>query len=402
MKKAPIGPAILVTAAFIGPGTVFTASLAGANFGFALLWALIFSTIATIILQSMTARLALVTGNGLGENINQSLKKPISRFIGFSLIIAAIIIGNAAYQGGNISGASIGLSGAFPAYKDYSSLFPALIGIIAFVVLWHGRYRLIEKALLVLVLLMSSAFVITVIIVKPDFYEIFNAIIFPKLPEGSVLTAIALIGTTVVPYNLFLHASSLCQKGQSIDNLADAKKDIVISISIGGLISMCILSTAATVFFSKQIVIHTAADLAPALQPLFGDYATLLMSLGLFSAGISSAITAPLAAAFALGGLFNLKNDLKSKYFKCIWIFILLLGVLVALSGYKPVSIIWFAQVANGFLLPLIVVYLLWIMNTRILKQHKNNFIQNTLGALVLLVTILLSGRSLLSAFGLL
>jgi len=398
--KAQFGPAILVTSAFIGPGTVFTASLAGANFGYALLWALIFSTLATIILQSMTARLALVTGKGLGENINQTLKHPVSRFIGFSLVIIAIIIGNAAYQGGNISGASIGLAGALPSFEDYRIIYPLIIGTIAFTILSFGRYQLIEKTLIILVLFMSFAFVITVILVKPDFSEIFYAIFNPKLPEGSILTVIALIGTTVVPYNLFLHASSVRQKWQSVDDLQAARKDVVISVSIGGLISMCILSTAATAFFSKQISIQSAVDLAPALQPLFGDYATILMSLGLFSAGISSAITAPLAAAFALSGLFNLKSEISSKKFKSIWMFILLLGVMVASSGYKPVSIIWFAQVANGLLLPLVTIYLLWVMNSKLLKQYKNNKIQNSLGGLVLLVTLLLSGRSLLNAFG--
>ena len=402
MIKVQFGPAILVTAAFIGPGTVFTASLAGANFGYALIWALVFSTIATIILQSMTARLALVTGQGLGENIRESLKHPISRYIGFLLIISAIIIGNAAYQGGNLSGASIGIIGALPFLADDSNILPLVIGTIAFVILYSGQYKLIEKSLIILVLLMSSAFVLTIFIVNPDYSKILSSILFPKLPEGSLLTAIALIGTTVVPYNLFLHASSINQKWHSIDDLSLAKRDIVASVSIGGLISVCILSTAATAFFSKQVSIQSASDLAPALQPLFGDYATLLMGVGLFSAGISSAITAPLAAAFALSGLLNLKSDLSSKTFKSIWLLILVLGVTVASSGYKPVSIIWFAQVANGLLLPLVTVYLLWVMNSTLLKQYKNNLIQNILGGLVLLVTLLLSGRSLLSAFGLL
>jgi len=124
------------------------------------------------------------------------------------------------------------------------------------------------------------------------------------------------------------------------------------------------------------------------------------MAIGLFAAGISSAVTAPLAAAFALSGILDLNRELDSRSFKIIWISILLIGVIIASSGYQPVSVILFAQVANGILLPVITIFLLWIMNSSILGQYRNSLLQNILGAIVLLVTLLLSGRSLLSAFG--
>ncbi len=126
------------------------------------------------------------------------------------------------------------------------------------------------------------------------------------------------------------------------------------------------------------------------------------MATGLFAAGISSAVTAPLAAAFTLSGVLNLNKQLSSTSFKAIWLTILVMGVAVASSGYKPISIIWFAQVANGLLLPIVTLFLLWVMNTERLGKFKNSRIQNILGLMVLLVTLLLSGRSLMSAFGLL
>lgn len=410
MKLPKIGPAFLVTAAFIGPGTVITASIAGANFGFSLLWALLFSVIATLILQEMAARLGLVTQQGLGENISQSITQPLLKRLAILLVVSAIVIGNAAYQGGNLSGAALGLTGIINRLLDTqatASLWPIVIGFVAFLLLWSGKYKVIEKVLIILVAIMSFSFLATLVLSNPSYSSILAGMFTPSIPSGSTLTIIALIGTTVVPYNLFLHSSSVAEKWRKESDLPIVRRDLYLSISLGGLISMAILSTAATAFFGQQTQIQSTADLAPALRPIFGSWSEVMMALGLFSAGISSAITAPLAAAFALSGLFrdpmeSHRSALSGTQFKMIWIIILVLGVFAASSGLRPVSIIWFAQVANGILLPIITIFLIWIMNQPRLGKQRNNKIQNVLGVSVLLVTLMLSGRSLMSAFGLL
>ncbi|MCW8998697.1 MAG: Nramp family divalent metal transporter [Kangiellaceae bacterium] len=405
MKFNQIGPAVLVTAAFIGPGTVITASLAGTNFGYALIWALVFSVVATIILQEMTARLGIITGQGLGESIRATFTNPALKAGSILLVVSAVVIGNAAYQSGNISGASLGLNGMFNSISGVSddsfNYWPIVIGFIAFILLWTGSYKIIEKALIGLVLLMSLSFLTTFIMTNPDLSELFQGALIPSIPDGATLSVIALIGTTVVPYNLFLHSASVAKKWRSPADLAHARKDLYLSIPVGGLISNAILSTAASAFFGKQISIQSAADLAPALEPLFGSAAKYFMAIGLFAAGISSAVTAPLASAYALSGILGLSNDLHKLPFKLIWISILVIGVVVSSLGYKPVSIIWFAQVANGILLPVVCIFLLWIMNSKILGSYKNGLTQNILGALVLTTSITLSARSLMLAFGL-
>ena len=400
MKTPKIGPAFLVTAAFVGPGTVITSTLAGANFGFALLWALLFAVFATLILQEMAARLALVTGQGLGENLRSFVANPVLKKLLILLVVAAIVIGNGAYQGGNIAGAALALNAHHTLTFEQLDLWPFIIGLLAFILLFTGSYKLIEKALIVLVGFMSLAFVMTMVMVNPDFTALFKGMFIPSLPSGATLTVIALIGTTVVPYNLFLHASSVCQKWQGVEHLSDVRKDLFISIPIGGLLSVAIVSTAATAFFGSQLQIQSAADIAPALEPLFGDWATWFLSAGLFSAGISSAVTAPLAAAFALSGVLGWQNDIKDKRFKLIWIVILVLGIVPAMTGFRPTQIIWFAQVANGLLLPAMAVFLVFLMNHSSLGEHKNSNKQNIMAGLVVLITLLLSGRSLLSAFG--
>jgi Mn2+/Fe2+ NRAMP family transporter len=404
IKLPQIFPAVLVTAAFICPGTVITATMAGANFGFSLLWALVFSVFATIILQEMAARLGVVTQQGLGENIRAACTNPLSKYLSIFLVVGAIVVGNAAYQGGNLSGASLGLIQLFGDQQLFglTSIWPLVIGIVAFSILVTGSYQLIEKALIFLVGVMSISFLASFFIIDLPIGEFFSGLLIPSLPTGATLTVIALIGTTVVPYNLFLHSASASRKWKKVEQLADARKDLYFAIPLGGLISIAIVSTAASAFFGQQVQISNAADIAPALEPIFGDLSATFIAVGLFSAGISSAVTAPLAAAFALSGILNLNKELNAWSFKVIWFVILLLGVGISSLGYKPMAVIWFAQVANGILLPLIALFLLWMMNSHVIDEQRNNWRQNALASIVVAITLMLSARSLMSAFGLL
>lgn len=401
--RPQLGPATLVAAAFIGPGTVVTASLAGANYGYALLWALVFSVIATIILQEMAARLGVVTQQGLGENIRSAIQQPLLRWCTVALVLGAVVVGNSVYQGGNLTGASLGIaglseSGWFPALP--SQLVPLLLGIVAAGLLWIGSYKVLERALIALVVTMSIAFVVTFVLTDPDWSALLNGLVIPSIPTGGLLTVVALIGTTVVPYNLFLHASTAAEKWQSPEQLQEVKRDLYFSIPLGGLISIAIVATAASAFFGTAATIEGAADLAVGLQPLFGDAATAFMAIGLFAAGLSSALTAPLASAYALSGVLGYERNLKGLPFRLTWLAILAIGVGIASLGIRPVSVIWFAQVANGLLLPLMAGFLLWMCNRSVLGQWRNSWQQNTLGSLVLLVACGLGGRSLSSAFG--
>ena len=200
-----IGPGALVAAAFIGPGTVTASTLAGANFGYALLWALLFATLATIVLQEMSARLGLVTAMGLGENLRELLSKSVFKWPLFILIIAALYMGNAAYEAGNLSGAALGIQAIIGETEGVYRLSVFVISSLAALLLWFGSYKRIEKTLIGLVLVMALAFIGTFIKVGPDVVALFKGLMTPKVPEGSLMIVIALIGTTIVPYNLFLH-----------------------------------------------------------------------------------------------------------------------------------------------------------------------------------------------------
>ena len=395
------GPGALVTAAFIGPGTIATCSVAGASFGFALLWGLVFSIIATVVLQEMAARLGVITQQGLGEALRKHFSSALPRALTAILVISAIAIGNAAFEAGNILGATLGLESV--GLPGDARPWVLLIGLVTFLVLFSGSYKVIERVLVVLVILMSLTFLTTAIFVQPDLRAVLRGMFVPTIPDGALLAVVGLIGTTVVPYNLFLYASAVQKRFSRPEQLPEARRDISVSVILGGFISMAIVVSAAMAFYGQDASVTTGSDLARQLEPLLGKWSRYFIGLGLFSAGISSAITAPLAAAWATSGVLGWNPDMRSWRFRAVWMCILLAGVAFAVLGFRPIEVIVFAQAANGILLPVIAIYLLRVMNSaRVMGTHKNGWLSNLLGGLVILVTLMLSLRSLGTVFGLL
>ncbi|MFD1096437.1 Nramp family divalent metal transporter [Salegentibacter chungangensis] len=394
-----LGPGVLVSAAFIGPGTVTVCTLAGVRFQYGLLWALILSILACVILQEMSARLGLISQKGLSEIIREEIKGRTFKILAIALIFSAIVIGNAAYEAGNITGAVLGLEAVFgkgnlQAGAFSLNLWSALIGGIAFILLFLGSYKALEKVFIALVLLMSIAFLVTAVITKPDILGILKGFIPGHFAEGT-LTVIALVGTTVVPYNLFLHASLVSEKWKDAAELPVAQKELRVSIFLGGAVSMAIVICAAGAGLTN---VENAADLAVGLEPLFGKFATWFMAIGLLAAGITSSITAPLAAAYVVKGCFGWKGGMGSKRFKAVWATVLVLGVIFSSLQIKPIEIIQFAQIANGILLPVIAIFLFWIVNKRsVLGEHRNSVRQNILGLLVIALAVFLGLKSVIT-----
>ena len=392
-----IGPGTLVTAAFIGPGTVTVCTKAGVAFGYDLLWALALSTVACMVLQEMAARLGIITQQGLSSVLRTQIKTPILRYFILFMVISAIFVGNAAYEAGNISGGVLGLStlidDPFIRINDFQLNYLSLIiGAIAFIFLFIGNYKLLERVLFSLVIFMSFAFIIAAIITQPNIFQVLKGFI-PNFSSEKTWTIIGLIGTTVVPYNLFLHASIVGEKWQSPDDLILAKRDTQIAIFIGGIVSMAIIIAAASV---QSAEINNAADLALSLEPLFGKSAKLVLGLGLFAAGITSAITAPMAAAYVVKECFAWTDDLRSMKFRIVWMTVLCIGILFSSIGFKSIEIITFAQIANGLLLPFIAIFLLWAMNQKeVLGKYVNSTRQNIIAIVIVLIAIGLGLKSI-------
>ncbi|MCP2605035.1 Nramp family divalent metal transporter [Candidatus Aminicenantes bacterium AH-873-B07] len=376
-KKFSFGPGFLITAAFIGPGTVTTCSLAGAKFGYSLIYALLFATITTIILQEMSGRLGLASGFDLAQSLREFPENKIIKIVYILLTFSAITFGCAVYEAGNIIGGSLGLEMVTPIPKNY---WVILISFLAGVFLSTGKYHWIEKFLITLVGIMGFSFLTTAIIVHPNFKNILESFI-PSFPSNSFYYILALVGTTVVPYNLFLHSAVVKEKWKSIKELSNLRKDLILSISLGGIISISIIITSAMAFYARGISLEKGAQLAEQLEPLFGPVAKILFGIGFFAAGMSSALTAPYAAAFASAGVFNWKRGHKDLRFNLIWFSVILIGFFISLLNLNPLAVIVFAQAANGLILPVASIFLLLILNDRKkLGNFANKLWQNILG----------------------
>lgn len=391
-RRRLVGPGWVVAAAFLGPGTVTTATLAGARFGTALLWALLFSTVATMVLQEMSARLGLVTGNGLGEAVRERFTGT-ARLAAVGLVVAAVAGGNAAYQTGNLLGGALGMEGVV---GGDVRLWVGVLGALAFGLLWSGSYRLVERFMVAMVAVMSLVFLATAVQVLPDAGSWLGDLVVPTLPEGSLLVAVGLVGTTVVPYNLFLHAAAVQERYPGGEpELPAARRELGLSIALGGVVSMAVVLTAAAGLTGDGDV-TSAADMARALEPVLGEWARVFFAAGLFAAGMTSAVTAPLAAAYATAGALGWPRDLKDARLRAVWGGVLAVGVLLGVLGVRPVPAILFAQAANGILLPAVAVFLLVMVNDgRLMGGRRNRWASNLTGGLVVLVTAALGFRAL-------
>ena len=392
-----IGPGALVAAAFIGPGTVTTCTMSGASYGYTMLWALLFATIATIIFQEMAARIGIVTQEGLGENIRDRISNPGLKWFAIIIVIIAIFVGNIAYETGNITGGILGVQAIIPDL----SIWPIVIGmaVIAGVLMWIGSYSVIEKVLTGIVIFMGVVFLITAIASSPDWGAVVAGMFIPTIPqEGSagILTVVGLIGTTIVPYNLFLHASSAAERWKDPDQIGDARFDAVLSIGLGGVISMAILVCAAANIYGTGATVSNGADMAAALSPILGDWATWMIALGLLAAGFSSAMTAPLSAAYAVNGVLGWKATLKDLKFKAIWIIVLLAGCVMAIAlGASPTELILVAQAANAILLPIMAFFVLYCANGKVLGDYRNHAFANIAGVVIIVITLFMCWRNM-------
>ena len=385
------GPGMLVAAAFIGPGTVTTASIAGANFGFVLMWALLLSIIVTFVLQEMSSRLGIVSGLGLSEALRSSINNHFLKVFLMILIVSALGIGNAAFEVGNITGAAIGLSQISNLSISSSVL---IVGILVLILLGTRIFKMLEQILTVLVVIMSLLFLLTMITIEIDYSKLLRGLLIPNATPSSLLTIMALIGTTVVPYNLFLHADASKRKWKDQEvtqALNNSRADTAISIGLGGLITLAIMSTSAVAFFGSSMEI-SSENLARQLEPILGSYSSYIFNFGLFVAGITSAVTAPLAASIAVTEALGWKNDPSSFRFKLVWIIILLIGLLFAYFGTKPLQAILFAQATNALLLPFLALFLFYVVNnSRLMGSHKNTITINIIALIIIMAVVLLS-----------
>ena len=383
----------VISAAFIGPGTVTTAASAGAGFGYALIWALIFSTAACFVLQEASARITTVSGMNLGQAMRQEYGSSTSGKCIISLALIAIISGCAAFEAGNILGAVAGIS-----LVNESIPVPAIvlaIGILAAILLWKGTVQQIAKLLGVIVAVMGVCFLVTALLIPHNLSTLFTEGFTPTIPAGAEILVLGLIGTTVVPYNIFLGSGLKHSQSPS-----EMRLSLGIAIILGGVISIAILLTGTAI--SGEF---TFEELASTLSHQLGGFGPWLLGIGLFGAGLSSSLTAALAASVTAKSLLA-KGSGDENWsegnlrFRSVWMGVLGVGLLFGVMELQPVPVIVLAQALNGIILPVICVILFLLMNNnRVLpKHHQNGTWMNMVTGIVVWLTIVIGLTNLLRA----
>ncbi|MBX2964188.1 MAG: Nramp family divalent metal transporter [Cyclobacteriaceae bacterium] len=359
----------VISAAFIGPGTITTAITAGATHQLQLLWAVVLGTLGCLMLQETSARIVIISGLNLG----QASQKCFGNTWGKALMVlvgVTVMLGCAAYEAGNMLGAVSGLN-LLTAFD--LKILTVLVAASTFAVLWTNKRQVISWLMTVLVGLMGIAFFILALQQPFSLKEVFVHAVVPSFPSGSGLLILGLIGTTIVPYNIFL--GSGISRGKTIPLM---RIGLTVSVLMGGLITSVILIAGTSVQAFSSF-----PELADSLREKLGSIGSLALGVGLFAAGFSSSITAPYASSIIASVVFGWEDQHKLRW---VWGAVLLIGLLFGISGIKPIPVILTVQALNGLMLPLLVMLLIMVINHRnaVQAQHQPGFVYNVLLVLML------------------
>jgi len=396
-----IGPGPIVAAAFIGPGTVTVCTLAGVNWGYSLIWAMLISILITGFLQEASGRLGVITKKDLSEILRDSELGILLKWFALPLVLLAIALGNAAYESGNLTGAALGLDVIFNPEFFTSGAFSVkasnlIVGILALVLLWFGSFKTLQNVLTGLVIVLSVSFLVTAFMVLPEITTLAKGFL-PTINSDNLLIIASIIGTTVVPYNLFLYASLAKKQWEAPSEIGAMRKDIWISVVLGGIVSMAIMVVGAS---NPSTEINSVVDLSRGLELTLGKTAKYLTAIGLFGAGITSSITAPLATGLVVCGLFGWDQNISSKPMRWVMLSTVFFGLIFSSFGITPIQLIVTAQLANGILLPLVSGWILWLSAQKgLLGKYATRTSGLIFGGLIWLMTLALGLKSISLVF---
>ena len=383
-KLKNMGPAAIIASAFIGPGTITTSTVSGTNFQFALLWAVVFSGIASIILMDISSRLAAYSGlsvieTTMGMSESKAWKNFVAIFMGLAILFTGL-----GFMAGNEIGASNGLADLTGLPVAVTGL---IVGIIAACTVIFGTPKILEIVCQFFVVAMGVLFIICMFLSKPDWGAVARGII-PSLPQGSLVNCMGLIGTTIIAINLVYHSMGCQDKYHGPEGYEDSKFDTRFNVILGVIMTLGIIITAGTVLYGTGTAITNPVVFSQSLEPVLGSFARIVGDLGLFLAGLSSSIATPFVCGMIIARLLHWGPE-KEVYRKAFTCFLIAFGTVLAMMGKTPTQIIIVTQALSGFFLPFIAIFFVISGNNKkMLGEHTNSTLQNVLGGLACAVTL--------------
>jgi len=398
MFLAVLGPGIITGSVDNDAGGITTYSVAGAMFGYDLLWTLIPSFLVLIVIQEMNARMGIVTGKGLATLIRENAGVKITFFIFIGLLIADL---------GNTTTEFAGIAGSLEVFGVSKYISVPLVAAIVWILVVKGTYTIAERIFLIFSLSLLT-YVISAILGRPHWDEIGHSVVHPnvKMSTQTITMVLGIIGTTIAPWMQFYMQSSVIEKGLKIKQYKYVLLDIVIGCIATVSVAFFIMIACASTLHENNIVIYEAKDAALALKPLAGVFASQIFAFGLFIASIFSATILPLATAFYVCEAFGFEAGIDKRWdeapeFYVLYTGILVLAALIILWPNAPlISISLWSQVINAILLPVVLICMILLVNKKkIMGIHTNKAVINVIGWSTVAVLILLSIMLLVSNF---
>ena len=398
---ALVGPGIITANVDNDAGGIYTLSVAGARYGYGLLWTLIPITVALIVVQEMVARMGVVTGKGLADLIREEY--------GFRATFFLMILGLAANLGTTVAdfaGLASGMS-----VLGVSRYFVVPLGaLIVWTLVVKGTYRMVEKVFMV-ACLFYVAYPISAVLSHPNWSESLVRTVKPSLhfESGYIYMLIGLVGTTITPWMQFYLQSAVVEKGLKIENYFHSRWDVILGCIVTDVVSFfVIVACAATIYASGHRQIRDAADAALALGPLAGEAATVLFAFGLCNASLFAASVIPLSTAYCVCEGMGVESGLNKRFHEAPAFYWLYTGLIVisaliviVLREEMQIPIILLSQVANGILLPFVLIFMLRLSNrVDLMGKYRNTRASNAIAwptSAAMIVLTLVSAGSLLS-----
>jgi len=390
---AVIGPGIITASVDNDAGGITTYTLAGAQFGYTLLWALLPITVALVVVQEMCARMGVVTGKGLSDLIRENFGVRIT-----VLLIVVLVLANL----GNTMSEFAGVAASMEIFGVSKYISVPVAAALVWLLVVKGTYSIVEK-----IFLIASGFYVTYVIsgflAGPDWGDVVEKSIMPTFSfrPGYLLMFIGLVGTTIAPWMQFYIQSAIVEKGLRMSEYRFTRLDVVLGCLVTSTVAFFIIMTCAATLNVNGIVVETAADAARALAPLAGQYASWLFAFGLFSASMFAASILPLATAYTVCEGIGWDSGIDKKFtdaphFYVLYTSLIVLGALfILVPGAPLIAIMYLSQVLNGMLLPFVLVLMLILVNDRkLMGEHTNSRLLNVLAwgttAIMSLLTLLL------------
>ncbi len=387
---AILGPGIITGSVDNDAGGITTYSVAGAMYGYGLIWTLIPSFIVLLVIQEMNARMGIVTGKGLSDLIRENAGMKITFFIFIGLLLSNI---------GNTTTEFAGVAGSLEIFGVTKYISVPIVAVLVWFLVVKGTYQIAERIFLVFSASLLT-YVVSALMSKPDWGEIGSAIIRPRVEMNtqSLAIVIALVGTTIAPWMQFYMQASVIEKGLKMKNYKYTLIDIAVGCVVTVIVAFFIMVACGSTLFPNGIQINEAKDAAMSLEPLAGRLASHVFAFGLFVASVFSATILPLATAFYVSEAFGFEAGIDKKWdeakeFYILYTGILIISAIIILIPHAPlIQISVWSQVLNGVLLPVVLVSMILLINNRkIMGVYVNKLHQNIIGWSAVIILTLLS-----------